>query len=164
MNNKQTNKTMKHEKWTREEDLNLVNTINKHITPRVKWREIESKEFPYGRNLMSMKERFRRIESFLVFEREQFEIDLDKYQEYEEKMNARTLGRPLAKLNIDSKWQKDLNGLHYDFMTVQEFAEIFRVSTQTVRNMIKRKEIKAMHFGKRNAVRIPRTEIDKLIT
>ena len=157
---------MKHEKWTREEDLNLVNTINKHITPRVKWREIESKEFPYGRNLMSMKERFRRIESFLVFEREQFEIDLDKYVKHKDEMmevRKRNPGRAFATVNIDPKWKKDLNGLHYDFMTIQEFSEIFRVSPETVRNMIKRKEIKALHFGKRNAVRIPRTEIDKLI-
>ncbi len=158
---------MKNKYWEQEEDVSLVNAINKHLSPRVKWNEIELNEFPSGRNLVSMKERFRRLEPFLIFEREQFQIDLDKYIKHRDEMmqvKKRQPGRPVATVNIDAKWQKDLNCLNYDFMTIQEFSQVFRVTPTTVRNMIKRKEIKALRFGKRNAVRIPRTEIDKLIT
>ena len=164
MNNKQTDEDMKNKYWEQEEDVSLVNTINKHLSPRVNWNEIDLNEYPSGRNLISMKERFRRLESFLIFEREQFEIDLDKYLKHRHEMmqvKKRNPGRPFKEVSIDPKWKKQLNGLHYDFMTVGECAEIFRVTAVTIRNMVKRKEIEAIRFG--SNYRIPRAEIDKLL-
>ena len=164
MKNKQTDIDMKNKYWEQEEDVSLVNTINNHLSPRVNWNEIEFNEFPSGRNLTSMKERFRRLESFLIFEKEKFEIDLDKYLKHRHDMidNKKKGGRPVATVNIDPKWQKDLNGLHYDFMTILEFSEVFRVTPPTVRNMIKRKDIKAIRFG--SNYRIPRSEVEKLLS
>lgn len=47
-----------------------------------------------------------------------------------------------------------------DYLTVREFAELFRVSTQLVRNEIRTESIKAIRVGK--AFRIPRSEVERL--
>lgn len=175
MNKKQTNEQMKHEKWTREEDIDLIKTINKHLTPRIKWNEIESNQFPSGRNLISMKERWRRLSEFCSFENEQFRINVPKYIRHkEEAEKKREKGRSAGVFkkisessvqNVNPKFEKSLSSLNYDFMTVAECAKFLRVTPTTIRNMVKRKDVKAVRFGLNNkSIRIPRNEVEKLLS
>ena len=50
------------------------------------------------------------------------------------------------------------------FMTPKEVAELLRVTDMTVRNLIKAKKIKAIQIGgSRGSLRIPTSEIEKLL-
>lgn len=50
------------------------------------------------------------------------------------------------------------------FMTPKEVAKLLRVTDMTVRNLIKSKKIKAIQMhGSRGSIRIPTSEIEKLL-
>jgi excisionase family DNA binding protein len=146
---------MKHEKWTREEDIDLIKTINKHLTPRIKWNEIELNEFPSGRNLISMKERWRRLSEFCSFENEQFRINIRPYVENKapKKTHIKT-----TSIQIDSM----------EYMTTNEVADYLRVTAATVRNMILSNRIKAFRLPgsneKYSTYRIHKSEVQKILS
>jgi excisionase family DNA binding protein len=52
----------------------------------------------------------------------------------------------------------------HQFMTPPEVADFLRVTVHTVRNLIKSKKIKAIQIGgPRGSIRIPTSEVEKLI-
>jgi hypothetical protein len=65
--------------WIREEDIQLIAAINKAVTPRIDWTVISKNEYPEGRQLEQMKNRWKRLQSLCEFEEEQFKINVPKY-------------------------------------------------------------------------------------
>ena len=121
-----------------------------------------------------MKMRWKRLQSLCEFEEEQFRINVPKYIRHKEEAEKnRSKGREKGRSkmisessvqNADLKFQKSLSSLSYDFMTVAECANFLRVTPTTIRNMVKRKDVKAVRFGINNkSIRIPRNEVEKLL-
>ena len=165
---------LKRGEWIREEDVKLISAINKAITPRIDWKIISKNEYPEGRHLDQMKMRWKRLQSLCEFEEEQFRINVPKYIRHKEEAEKnRSKGREKGRCkmiakssvqNADLKFQKSLSSLSYDFMTVAECANFLRVTPTTIRNMVKRKDVKAVRFGINNkSIRIPRNEVEKLL-
>jgi len=161
--------------WIREEDIQLIAAINKAVTPRIDWTVILKNEYPEGRQLQQMKNRWKSLQRLCEFEEEQFKINVPKYIRHkDEAEKKREKGREAGRCkkisqssvqNVNPKFKKSLSSLNYDFMTVAECAEILRVTPTTIRNMVKRNDVKAVRFGlNHKSMRIPRNEVEKLLS
>jgi len=158
--------------WVEAEDQAMLDLINRHLSPRIRWSEISESELIEGRTKQAMKERMKRLNEFLVFQNERFQINMKSYQAHKEKFEKMKLEerKKREKKQAIHKQKKRVHvpshgmDLRWDFMTTAECAELLRVTPATIRNMVKDNRLKSINFGSSHTTRIPRSEIEKLLS
>jgi len=158
--------------WSESEDQAMLDLINRYLSPRIRWAEISESELIEGRTKMAMKERMKRLNEFLIFENERFQIEMKSYQAHKEKVEKMKLeeqkkrGQKEAIRNQKKSIRIPANAidLRWDFMTTAECAKVLRVTPATIRSMVKNSRLKAITLGSSKTIRIPRSEIEKLIS
>jgi len=149
--------------WSESEDQAMLDLINRHLSPRIRWSEISETQLMEGRTLQSLKERIKRLHTFLVFENEKFQLNTEAYTAHKKRVEMiRTQTR--KKKEKSQIKQATKSELKWDFMTTAECAEVLRVTSATIRNMVKSSRLKAITLGSSKTIRIPRSEIEKLIS
>lgn len=149
--------------WSESEDQALLDLINRHLSPRIRWSEISEAQLMEGRTLQSLKERIKRLHTFLVFENEKFQLNTEAYTAHKKRVEM--IKTQTRKKNEKSQIrQATKSELKWDFMTTAETAEVLRVTPTTIRNMVKDKRLKSINLGNSHTIRIPRSEIERLLS
>jgi len=157
--------------WSESEDQAMLDLINRYLSPRIRWAEISESELIEGRTKMAMKERMKRLNEFLVFENERFQIDMKSYQAHKDSINRMKLEEQKKREEKEAirNQKKSIRipanamDLRWDFMTTAECAELLRVTPATIRSMVKNSRLKAITLASSKTIRIPRSEIEKLL-
>jgi excisionase family DNA binding protein len=158
--------------WSESEDQAMLDLINRYLSPRIRWAEISESELIEGRTKMAMKERMKRLNEFLVFQNERFQIDVKSYQAHKDSINRMKLEEQKKRKEKEAirNQKKSIRipanamDLRWDFMTTAETAEVLRVTPTTIRNMVKDKRLKSINLGNSHTIRIPRSEIERLLS
>ena len=149
--------------WSESEDQAMLDLINRHLSPRIRWSEISEAQLMEGRTLQSLKERIKRLHTFLVFENEKFQLNTEAYTAHKKRVEM--IKTQTRKKNEKSQIrQATKSELKWDFMTTAETAELLRVTPATIRNMVKDKRLKSISFKNSYTIRIPRSEIERLLS
>ena len=158
--------------WSESEDQAMLDLINRYLSPRIRWAEIIDSELLEGRTKTAMKERMKRLNEFLVFQNERFQIEMKSYQAHKEKVEKMKLEEQKKREQKEAirNQKKSIRipanaiDLRWDFMTTAECAKVLRVTPATIRSMVKNSRLKAITLGSSKTIRIPRSEIEKLIS
>ena len=157
--------------WSESEDQAMLDLINRYLSPRIRWAEISESELIEGRTKMAMKERMKRLNEFLVFQNERLQIEMKSYQAHKDSINRMKLEEQKKREEKEAirNQKKSIRipanamDLRWDFMTTAECAELLRVTPATIRSMVKNSRLKAITLASSKTIRIPRSEIEKLL-